>query len=246
MAPGHLVATSNARADLLQVAWPQSLRLACWGTAVGRGLVPLDAAIDAADLQGATLELGPVMNSGRPLIGLLAEPGAPAPVDLPSDVVAAAVLAGGLTLSLGSPGTVIVTSPASLTVSLWELPVVATPPTESLGTAERHLLEAVNAAATAITELGVLNPDPEARALLARLPGLLDAYPMPAGTSGRARLLRDRAAMLLVGIELALHPTRQASSHGLDEARRTVLVDARAAGRVALQAASNEAALSVG
>jgi hypothetical protein len=232
-----------AQADLLHMAWPQPLRLASWGTAVGRGLVPLDAAIDAAGLPGVTLELGRVINSGRPLVGLLAEPGAAPPVGLPAEIVTAAVLAGGLTLSLGAPGVAIVASTPPPTVHLWELPELTTPPAESLGTAERHLLESVNAAATAIFELGVSNPDPEARAVLSRLPGLLDANPMPAGTSGRARLLRDRAATLLVGIELALHPTREAPSQALDDARRAVLVRARLAGRAALQAASNEAAL---
>jgi len=188
MAPGHLVAMPAVHADLLHMAWPQPLRLASWGTAVGRGLEPLDAAMDAAGLPGVTLELGRVINSGRPLVGLLAEPGAAPPVGLPVDIVTAAVLAGGVVLSVGVPGVAIVANTSPPAVHLWALSEVGTPPAESLGTAERHLLESVNAAATAISELGISNPDPEARGVHSRHPRLLDANPMPAGTSGRARL----------------------------------------------------------
>jgi hypothetical protein len=204
--------------------------------------VPLDAAVDAASVPGVTLELGKVISSGRPLFGLLAEPGSAPEVALPSDIVTAAVIAGGVVLSIGSPGVALVVNSVDATLLLWQLSEVSAPPAESLGTAERRLLETVNGAAEAIAALGVSNPDPEARAVLGRLQRLLDANPMPPGTSARARLLRDRAATLLVGIELALHPSREAPSQSLDDARRTVLVQARRAGRAALTAASNDVA----
>jgi hypothetical protein len=184
------------------------------------------------------LEFGRVVAAGRSLVGVLAEPGEPPPVPLSVEVVTAAVAAGGVVLSPGRPGAALVCDADTLTV--WELADVAAPARESLGSSERHLLEAVTEAAEVIMHLGISNPDPAARLILGRMQNLLDRHPLPPGMSGRARLLRDRAATLLVGIELALHPTREAPTTALDEARREVLVRARHAGRAALTTASNE------
>jgi len=238
LAPGHTVRSGTAN-ELLDLAWPVPLRLSSWATAASAGLVPIDTAAMAAGLPSAVLELGRVTATGRRLVGFLSEAGHPAPVSLPANVLPELLAAGGGVLSIGEPGAVLWADEAgSLTIR--PVPHVGRPAAANIGDAERQLLAAVTSAAEVIADLGVGRPDPEAHDVLAQLPRLFDEHPMPPGTSGRARLLRDRAATLLVGVELALAPLRDAPTRGLDEPRRDVLSAARRSGWVALQAAAND------
>ncbi len=243
-APGHHAGRFEQPSDVAAIAWPVPLRLASWGRAVQLGLSsPTDAAI-AGDITESMLDFGQLCALGLPLIGFLAEPGHPAVAPLPQNLVPSVITAGGALLAIGAPGALVVAPSNQGRAYFHRLELVVHPPAESLGVAERRLFDAVASAADVIASLGVSSPDPQARATLSQLPNLLDEYPMPPGTSGRARLLRDRAATLVVGVELALAPAYDAPTTALDAPRRTALADARLAARLALTAASNEASLT--
>ena len=237
--PADRAVSGAAMAALFESMWPWPLRLASWATAARRGSVSLD---DAALQVGfiSALDLGPLIVGSQCVLGLLAEPGQPPQIPLQADTVAAAMAAGGLALAVGSRTTVLVRTPADV-LAPTDIGPSLIPPADSLGTVERNLLAAVGEATELISSLALTRPDDGAAETLRLLPRLLDAAPMPPDSSGRARVLRDRAAVLIVGVDQALQPHLAAVSSGLDAQRRGVLLRARAAGRAALAAAANEA-----
>jgi len=243
MAPGHGL-PSDPVTSVIEWIWPRPLRLASWLSAAQRGLVPVDDALERAGVQGSALSFGSLATRGMTIVGVLAEPAAGPGLGLPPAAHTASLVDGGAVLACGPQGAVIVAIDGVL--RLYEAPGLPIPPLDSLGVAERHLLNDVTEATVVLADLGLARPDDKAAAVLASVPRVLADYPMPPGTSGRAQLLRDRAALLVVGIELALAPRLDAPTVQLSAIRRDVLLAARRSGRKALETASNEAALVAG
>lgn len=194
-----------------------------------------------ADCSSA-LELGPLIQRHECWVGLLYEPGAPPPVAVAPEHLPLALEGGGVVLGLGSPATVLTRTDAGALAQASAAAGTALPPADSIGAVERDLLGVVTRTTDVFTDLALTRSDAEAAGVLAKLPKLLDTVPMPPGTTGRARLLRDRSALLIAGTELALSPSLAPPTLQLDAIRRAELQQARQAGRVALQAAANEQA----